>query len=126
MIMAEVTLGHRAIALDTWKRSNDPASADFGPELLAQALADLEAAAYQRGLEAGRSEGAEPWELLAEWGNQRGRSVSVPYVNIHKRWVCVAGDETADESWAETGLTPSAALLGLCAKLGLTKGADRG
>jgi hypothetical protein len=50
--MTEVTKGHRVIALDAWERSNDPAGSDFGPELFAQTLANIEAAAYQRGLDA--------------------------------------------------------------------------
>jgi hypothetical protein len=40
--MTEVKLEHRELALAAWHRSNDPAGADFGPELFAQALADIE------------------------------------------------------------------------------------
>ena len=40
--MAKVEQQHREVALVSWSRSNDPAGSDFGPELIARALADAE------------------------------------------------------------------------------------
>jgi hypothetical protein len=39
---ATVERRHRKLADDIWRRSNDPAGLDFGPELLARALASAE------------------------------------------------------------------------------------
>jgi protein-disulfide isomerase-like protein with CxxC motif len=47
-VTAPIKPEHRELALETWRRSNDPAGADFGPELFAQALADLEATVESR------------------------------------------------------------------------------
>lgn len=59
--MANVHLNEQLIA---WLNTGR-AVGDWSDEnKLAQLVADLEASAYQRGLEAGRREGAEPFELL--------------------------------------------------------------
>lgn len=42
--MAKVEQRHREKADQVWRESNDPASSDFGPELMAHALAEVEAA----------------------------------------------------------------------------------
>lgn len=63
----EVTAEHRETALEVWRRSNDPAAGDdFGPELVAEALA----AAEQRGLDLGRAESeraAIAWTEVVKW-----------------------------------------------------------
>lgn len=68
--MAKVTRAHREAALEVWRRSNDPASGDFGPELLAEALAEAES----RGAELAGGERRAPdestWQAarwLAGW-----------------------------------------------------------
>jgi hypothetical protein len=60
-VSATVKREHREIADRCWRQSNDPAGEDFGPELFAQAIADLEQATEARV----RAEELAPWKRLA-------------------------------------------------------------
>ncbi len=69
--MAEVKREHRVAADAAWYASNDPADSNFGPEAIAQALADLEATVEARvrrelGLTTAEGYAIAPPETLAE------------------------------------------------------------
>lgn len=76
------TASYRLLAADTWRRSNDPADSDFGPELLAQTLADAERCGVLRALawlqERGHHEAAT--DMAHQWNDpgQPGDGSCVP------------------------------------------------
>lgn len=85
---------------------------------VAQLLADTEAAAYERG----KAEGAEPWELLAEWESADYRSVTVEHRGVHPPTVVLGWADEGYGGGMSEGSTASEAARALCVKLGLLKG----
>ena len=106
---AEVKREHRELAAAAWYASNDPSDSNFGPEVIAQALADLEASVEARV----RRESVAPWEALREWCSL------VPGF----RAVTVDGSELvacdADEHNGASRLVEASTAAALCEALGL-------
>ncbi len=124
--MAEVTKTHRLLAVDRlrahgrkpgelvdWIQAGAGSCGEVSGRItlmeLAQLLADREALAYQKGVEAGR----EPWERLYAAGYVLDRSMptdSRPGCRLHVNITTGSGS-----TWTE-------AARALCIKLGLLKG----